>query len=60
MKAHMNHLKKKDGINKQDIWQSSLKYEDHKVNMLAQGNLLPLGEGVLIWDETKVLRNNSA
>ena len=50
----MNHVKKADGINEEDIIHSSLRYEEHIITSTAQGKLKPLGQGVLIWDETKV------
>lgn len=51
----MDKVKKTEGINESDLYQSSLKYEDHIRSMLQAGKQKPLGEGVLIWDETKVI-----
>ena len=54
LKIHMNCVKKADGINEEDIRHSALKYEDHITSSMAHGKLKPLGQGILIWDETKV------
>ena len=54
MKTHMNRFKKSAGINEDDMRQSAALYKEHKTRLSAQGKNLPLGEGVLIWDETKV------
>jgi hypothetical protein len=50
----MNNFRKNPGINSDAIRHSALMYEEHKTRLSAQGKLLPLGEGVLMWDETKV------
>ena len=51
----MNQYKKDAGINEEDMKQNAVKYEDHMKQLQEQGRtLLPLGEGILIWDETKV------
>ena len=50
----MNCVKKADGINEEDIRDSALKYEDHITSSMVHGKLKPLGQGILIWDETKV------
>jgi hypothetical protein len=54
VKSHMNNFRKNPGINSDAIRHSALMYEEHKTRLSAQGKLLPLGEGVLMWDETKV------
>lgn len=42
----MHQFQRKPGINPEDISESSVKY--------TEGKREPIGEGVLIWDETKV------
>lgn len=46
--------KKNAGINEEDIHQSNIKYEAHKRSRIDSGHPVPLGEGVLIWDETSL------
>ena len=54
LKINMSQFKKKSGINEDDIRQSSVMYDEHKKRLQSEGKMLPLGEGILIWDETKV------
>lgn len=54
MKMHMNHSKKKEGIIAEDIRIEKDRYFEHKAKLVGQGKRPPLGEGILIWDETKV------
>ena len=56
MQSYMYAQKKDPGINEEDIHQCSIKYEAHKKSRVDGGHPVPLGEGVLIWDETKVHR----
>lgn len=54
MKAHMNKMKRGEGINDEDLSQSAIDYDKHKSKMIAEGKNVPLGEGILVWDGTKV------
>ena len=54
MKTHMNCLRKEEGVNEDDLRYSAKKYEEHKRTLALEGKHLHTGEGVLIWDETKV------
>lgn len=55
MKTHMNRLRKEEGVNEDDLRYSAKKYAEHKRTLALEGkHFLPTGEGVLIWDETKV------
>ena len=51
MRSMMHAHNQYPGINEESIHLSSLKYADYK---LKDGHAIPLGEGILIWDETKV------
>ena len=55
MKAEMHKFKKDPGINEEDIRQSAEMYASHKARKVQNNDPLPLGEGVLMWDETKVI-----
>lgn len=54
VKTHMNECKKSPGLDGEDLRQSALLYEKHIEAVKKDGKPLPLGEGLLIWDETKV------
>ena len=43
------------GIHDDLIQESSSKYEEHIAKLGKKGHARPLKEGILIWDETKVL-----
>lgn len=54
VKGYMNQSWKSSGIIEEDFLLSSRKYEEYVEERKKQGFLSPKGEGVLIWDETKV------
>lgn len=51
MKGYMHSHNKCPGIDEEDIRQYSIKYKSRRVQ---SGHAMPLGDGILIWDETKV------
>lgn len=58
LKMYMNQGNKAAGLNEKELYRYSCDYTSHKKYFQEQGKKPPLGEGVLIWDETKVLHSH--
>lgn len=54
LQGHMKLNRRNPGICEDDIHQYSEKFRIFKEEMKQRGSAVPLGQGVLIWDETKV------
>lgn len=55
IRGYMNQHSSSHGIHDDLIQESSSKYEEHIAKLGKKGHARPLKEGILIWDETKVL-----
>ena len=53
LKGYMNQHLSSPGINEKSIQESSKKYTEHVTDRVENGDMPPLKEGILIWDETK-------
>lgn len=54
LRGYMYKYSSSPGICEDALLERAKKYESYKKEQVEAGNLKPVGEGVLIWDEVKV------